>query len=163
MSCYTTYLKTAIGMLGIQGTAEGVTAVTFVASGGAPSAVLPPHVQQCRDQLAEYFSGCRTTFTVRLASQGTVFQRQVWDWLAVIPFGQTVTYRQLAAAMGKPQAVRAVGRANATNRVNIILPCHRVVGSDGGLTGYSGGLWRKEWLLRHEGQYSGTNDKYVQN
>jgi methylated-DNA-[protein]-cysteine S-methyltransferase len=98
-------------------------------------------------QLAEYFAGERDAFDLPLALRGTVFQRSVWDALLGVEYGQTVTYAQLADRIGRPTAVRAVGHANGRNPVSIIVPCHRVVGSDGSLTGYGGGIDNKRWLL----------------
>jgi methylated-DNA-[protein]-cysteine S-methyltransferase len=102
-------------------------------------------------QVEEYFAGRRRRFEIDLAPEGTAFQREVWARLAEIPFGKTTTYGALAAKLGRPKASRAVGRANATNPIALIVPCHRVVGSDGTLTGYAGGLPIKEKLLAHEG------------
>jgi methylated-DNA-[protein]-cysteine S-methyltransferase len=102
-------------------------------------------------QLDEYFLGERRTFAVKLDLRGTDFQMKVWKALRSVEFGRTVTYKDLAKAVGCPAGTRAVGGANHSNPVSIIVPCHRVVGSDGRLTGYGGGLWRKDWLLRHEG------------
>jgi methylated-DNA-[protein]-cysteine S-methyltransferase len=155
MEIYTAYLNTAVGPLAISGTREGITAVQFVPQAGTASADIPPCIKDCTQQLTEYFAGHRGDFSLLLAPQGTPFQRQVWDKLCQIPFGQTISYRQLAEAMGNPRAVRAVGRANATNKLNIIVPCHRVIGSDGSLTGYGGGVQRKEWLISHERQVAG--------
>lgn len=106
---------------------------------------------ELRRQLDEYFAGRRRHFTVRLGPRGTEFQRTVWGALRAIPFGQTETYGELAARIGRPRAVRAVGAANAANPIAILIPCHRVIGSDGSLTGYAGGIGRKETLLRLEG------------
>jgi AraC family transcriptional regulator of adaptative response/methylated-DNA-[protein]-cysteine methyltransferase len=103
-----------------------------------------------RRQLDEYFVGRRRTFDLRLATPGTPFQRAAWDALRTIPFGATRSYAEQAAALGRPSAVRAVARANGDNRIAIIIPCHRIIGSDGSLTGYGGGLWRKRRLLDHE-------------
>lgn len=100
-----------------------------------------------RSQLTEYFAGERTVFDVPLRSEGTAFQQQVWGALRAIPYGQTRTYGELAAAIGAPRAARAVGLANAHNPIAVIVPCHRVVGADGSLTGYAGGLERKQRLL----------------
>ncbi|MDR3562551.1 MAG: methylated-DNA--[protein]-cysteine S-methyltransferase [Negativicutes bacterium] len=155
MTLYTTYLESAIGPLAISGTAAGITAVTFASQAGDSPAELPACLQVCRQQLAEYFAGSRTEFSLPLVMAGTPFQQQVWQTLLGIPFGQTRSYRELAAILDKPRAVRAVGRANGANRINIIIPCHRVVGADGSLTGYGGGLERKEWLLRHEQKIAG--------
>ena len=101
-------------------------------------------------QLAEYFAGARTTFELPLAPAGTSFQQRVWQRLQAIPHGETRSYGQLAAELGNPKAVRAVGLANGRNPISIVMPCHRVVGSTGALTGYAGGLPAKQWLLDHE-------------
>jgi methylated-DNA-[protein]-cysteine S-methyltransferase len=103
------------------------------------------------DQLREYFAGHRRDFDLPLAPQGTGFQQLVWTALLAIPFGQTRSYGQIAAAIGRPAASRAVGAANGSNPIAIIIPCHRVIGSSGKLTGYGGGLPAKRWLLAHEG------------
>lgn len=117
-----------------------------------PSAVRDREkLARCRQQLSEYFEGKRTEFDLPLAADGSEFQHQVWQSLLRIPFGETRTYGQLAAELGVPNASRAVGRANATNPIGIIVPCHRVIGSNGTLTGYAGGLPTKQWLLEHEG------------
>jgi methylated-DNA-[protein]-cysteine S-methyltransferase len=107
------------------------------------------------DQLGEYFTGQRTAFDIALALDGTAFQRRVWAALREIPYGQTISYGQLADRIGQPSASRAVGLANGKNPVGIIVPCHRVVGSDGNLTGYGGGIDRKRYLLAHEQRASG--------
>ena len=112
---------------------------------------LPAPLADGLAQLDEYFRGDRTAFTVKLDLRGTDFQKKVWAKLLGVQFGKTTTYKDLAGAVGNPAATRAVGGANHRNPVSIIVPCHRVVGSDGRLTGYGGGLWRKDWLLRHEG------------
>lgn len=101
-------------------------------------------------QLGEYFAGTRTMFDLDLAAVGTEFQRRVWKALGDIPYGQTWTYGQLAAHLGSPKASRAVGLANGRNPFSIVVPCHRVVGAGGALTGYAGGVQRKQWLLDHE-------------
>lgn len=106
-------------------------------------------------QLREYFAGERTAFDLDLALNGTAFQRRVWQALRGIPYGQTVSYGQLADRLGQPSASRAVGLANGKNPIGIIVPCHRVVGADGGMTGYGGGIERKRFLLAHEQQVSG--------
>lgn len=110
-----------------------------------------PALDAVQAQLDEYFAGRRRAFDLPLLPLGTPFQRLVWQALARIPFGTTTTYERLAASVGRPEAPRAAGRANGDNRVSIVLPCHRVIGSDGALTGYGGGLWRKEALLELEG------------
>lgn len=109
-----------------------------------------PHFDQLRTELAEYFEGKRKSFSVPLLTPGTDFQQRVWKELQQIPYAETRSYKQQAVALGKPDAVRAVANANGMNRIAIIIPCHRVVGSDGNLTGYAGGLYRKKWLLDFE-------------
>ncbi len=104
-----------------------------------------------RRQLSEYFAGSRRSFDLPLRLQGTPFQQRVWRELREIPYGETWSYGQLAARIGKPGASRAVGLANGRNPISILVPCHRVIGADGSLTGYGGGLERKQWLLAHEG------------
>jgi methylated-DNA-[protein]-cysteine S-methyltransferase len=104
-----------------------------------------------RQQLTEYFAGTRTTFDLPLAAAGSAFERRVWDALRTIPYGSTVSYRELARRLGDVRATRAVGAANGKNPIPIIVPCHRVVGARGELTGFGGGLDRKRWLLEHEG------------
>lgn len=106
-----------------------------------------PHLELLRQQLAEYFAGQRRAFSVPLAVAGTEFQQQVWKALQQIPYGATRSYKQQAVTLQKPEAVRAVANANGMNRISILVPCHRIIGTDGGLTGYGGGLWRKQWLL----------------
>ncbi|MEX2641155.1 MAG: methylated-DNA--[protein]-cysteine S-methyltransferase [Balneolales bacterium] len=107
-------------------------------------------------QLGEYFHGDRMEFTIPLFTPGSVFQNQVWDQLKRIPYGETCSYYEQAVAIGKPHAVRAVANANGMNKIAIIIPCHRVIGSDGKLTGYGGGLWRKKYLLDLEKKYQGS-------
>jgi AraC family transcriptional regulator of adaptative response/methylated-DNA-[protein]-cysteine methyltransferase len=104
-------------------------------------------IDQLRSELDEYFLGERREFTVPLYAPGTPFQMKVWSQLLRIPVGTTTTYSRVASAIGQPNAVRAVARANGDNRIAILIPCHRVIGSDGSLTGYGGGLWRKKKLL----------------
>jgi AraC family transcriptional regulator of adaptative response/methylated-DNA-[protein]-cysteine methyltransferase len=108
-------------------------------------------LEQTKREMAEYFEGARRDFTIPLDLRGSEFQLQVWNALCDISFGRTESYGQMAKRIGRPSAVRAIGRANGTNQVAIVVPCHRVIGADGTLTGYGGGLWRKEWLLEHEG------------
>jgi methylated-DNA-[protein]-cysteine S-methyltransferase len=123
---------------------EGVPAVP--ARDGAGDPVL----DRARAELDEYFAGRRTSFDFPLDPRGTAFQRTVWEALRAIPFGRTRSYGDLAAAIGRPKASRAVGAANGQNPIAIVIPCHRVIGADGSLTGYGGGMPRKEWLLSHE-------------
>jgi AraC family transcriptional regulator, regulatory protein of adaptative response / methylated-DNA-[protein]-cysteine methyltransferase len=108
-----------------------------------------------RNELQEYFTGSRKVFTIPLVTPGSKFQQAVWQELLEIPFGDTRTYQAQADALNRPESVRAVANANGMNRISIIIPCHRVIGSNGSLTGYGGGLDRKRWLLDHEKKYSG--------
>ncbi|HEV7766715.1 MAG TPA: methylated-DNA--[protein]-cysteine S-methyltransferase [Thermoanaerobaculia bacterium] len=115
----------------------------------------PPPTADCKpviDQLNDYFSGKRKTFELTLAPRGTPFQLAVWNALLEIPYGDTISYAELARRIGKPSAVRAVGAANGANPIPVIIPCHRVIGSNGSLTGYGGGIERKQWLLALEGR-----------
>jgi methylated-DNA-[protein]-cysteine S-methyltransferase len=136
-------IHTPVGELRLTGD-EALTAVHFSANGAdEPTPVLAAAAAQ----LEEYLAGERTSFDLPLSPRGTEFQRRVWDALVEIPYGETVSYAELARRVGAPAAVRAVGAANGRNPLSIVVPCHRVVGSDGSLTGYGGGLPAKRWLL----------------
>jgi methylated-DNA-[protein]-cysteine S-methyltransferase len=153
---YTAHYESPIGTIEIQGTEAGVSGLNFVDLKEEKTARRmkdspPGPVADALAQLEGYFHGDRTVFSVKLDLRGTDFQKKVWAKLLRVKFGQTTTYKALAEAVGNPASTRAVGGANHRNPVSIIVPCHRVVGSDGRLTGYGGGLWRKDWLLRHEG------------
>ena len=116
-----------------------------------------PLLVQVQTEIQEYFDGTRKDFTVSLHTPGTEFQQSVWEILKDIPYGETRSYKQQSVKLGKPEAIRAVASANGMNRVAIIIPCHRVIGEDGNLTGYAGGLARKKWLLDHERKHSGKS------
>jgi len=152
------YYQSEIGWLEVAGTEAGLTSVCFI-EGKAntdyskPGEVLPV-VAQCVKQLDEYFQAKRKIFELALALEGTDFQKRVWAQLLEIPYGETVSYMDIARAIGNEKSIRAVGAANGANPIAIIVPCHRVIGSDGKLTGYGGGIWRKEWLLNHERRHS---------
>lgn len=146
---YVTYLKSAMGDIAIEGSNQGVTAVQFLDS-PAPSIDSPeppPFLTAAALQLQEYFDKKRQNFDLPLDLQGTDFQKKVWQELLNIPYGKTVSYLYVALALGDRKAIRAVGTANGRNPVAIVVPCHRVIGSDGSLTGYASGLQRKKWLL----------------
>jgi methylated-DNA-[protein]-cysteine S-methyltransferase len=113
-----------------------------------------PAIEKCKMQLDEYFAGNRKDFDLPLGQTGTDFQMRVWNALATIPYGKTTSYLALAKQLGDVKAIRAVGTANGRNNLAIIIPCHRVIGSDASLTGYAGGLWRKKWLLDHEAKHT---------
>ncbi|MGH1439172.1 MAG: methylated-DNA--[protein]-cysteine S-methyltransferase [Cellvibrionaceae bacterium] len=147
---YLDYLKTPIGIVEIRASEQGVTHLIFVEEKSAKVS-MSSIIQQCKKELREYFDGHRTKFTVPLDADGTEFQQSVWACLLRIPFGQSASYSDLAKQMKNPKAVRAVGAANGRNPISIIVPCHRVIGHDGSLTGYAWGLERKQWLLEHEG------------
>lgn len=147
-ACY----SSVIGLIEVRGSEEGILSVSFVDEFRAYPSDAHPCVQECVEQVDEYFRGLRQQFTIPTVLRGTEFQRQVWNALQTIPFGQMASYLDVAALIGKTNAAcRAVGQANMNNRIAMLVPCHRVVGSDGTLTGYAGGVWRKSWLLRHEG------------
>jgi AraC family transcriptional regulator of adaptative response/methylated-DNA-[protein]-cysteine methyltransferase len=109
-----------------------------------------PHFETLETQLQAYFNGSKSQFSVPLHTPGTDFQNKVWNALLNIPYGQTKSYKEQAITIGNPESIRAVANANGMNRISILIPCHRVIGSDGHLTGYGGGLWRKKYLLELE-------------
>jgi methylated-DNA-[protein]-cysteine S-methyltransferase len=151
--------KTPVGPLRLYFTDQGLTALEFAGEGSSPgpeSDEPPPHlkplIETVKQQLKVYFAGVPTDFsTLALDPRGTPFQRRVWQELQKIPRGQAISYKELAARVGNPQASRAVGQANGRNPIPLIIPCHRVINANGSLGGYSSGLERKRWLLRHEG------------
>jgi methylated-DNA-[protein]-cysteine S-methyltransferase len=142
-------IKTPIGFAQIIGDTYGISGIKVV-EGAAVSESMPPILKICADQLSEYFEGRRTDFTFPTNATGTPFQQKVWKALTEIDYGTTTTYLQLAKKLGDEKAIRAVAAANGRNPLWIVVPCHRVIGSDGSLTGYAGGIWRKKWLLEHE-------------
>jgi methylated-DNA-[protein]-cysteine S-methyltransferase len=143
------YYRSPIGTLEIVGSQDGISSVSFVDEAVAYGDI-PACLQECALQLNEYFVGRRVEFTFMLDLQGTQFQKKVWRELRKIPFGKTVSYLEVALAVGTRESTRAVGRANGQNPLVIVVPCHRVIGRDGSLTGYGGGLRRKRWLLDFE-------------
>ena len=149
-AAYTDYVKTPIGLLLVDATDDGVRAVNFVEKKTKP-VMVNVWTQRCIEQLQQYFASERRDFDLPLQTLGTQFQRQVWRQLCRIGYGVTASYGDIAKSIGNPAAVRAVGAANGKNPLAIIVPCHRIIGSNGTLTGYAGGLQRKEWLLKHEG------------
>jgi methylated-DNA-[protein]-cysteine S-methyltransferase len=157
MKTYKAYYKSPLGPIEISGMPDSILSVDFVEEMLPGDADLPFCLKTCIKQIDEYFNGKRKEFLLKLDPQGTIFQRTVWLQLEKIPFGAVVSYGEIASIIGKPTACRAVGSANGRNPIAIIIPCHRVVGSDGSLTGYGGGLWRKEWLIKHEKGYLPDN------
>lgn len=146
---YLNYFSSPLGLLAIESDGQGISGLSFKDK-VEKQEHHSPLLDHCKEELAAYFKGELKEFTVPLSLQGTPFQRKVWQALKKIAYGQTATYGEIARMIGNPQAVRAVGGANNKNRVAIIIPCHRIVGSKGQLTGYAGGLERKKWLLMHE-------------
>jgi methylated-DNA-[protein]-cysteine S-methyltransferase len=144
------YYRSEIGLIEIIGTEEGVLSLDFLEEGSMDNHEVHPCLEKCVQQLDEYFRGTRREFSLDVILQGTAFQKNVWNQLMKIPFGETVSYKDIASSIGNTKAVRAVGNANGKNRIAIIIPCHRVIGSNGTLVGYASGVWRKEWLLKHE-------------
>ncbi|MFM1875401.1 MAG: hypothetical protein RL266_1138 [Bacteroidota bacterium] len=144
-----THFLSPIGTLEIMGDEEGISQILFLDE--KPSIRNSnPVLDECVKQLSEYFYNKRTEFDLQVNPGGTDFQKSVWEELQRIPFGKTISYMDLAKRLGDPKVIRAAGTANGKNPIAIIIPCHRVVGSDGSLTGYAGGLKRKQWLLEHE-------------
>lgn len=144
------YYQSPIGALLIEGDDETITGLYFGDEGLQNEGVFTLEMDKCINQLNEYFEGNRKVFSLNLNLQGTDFQKSVWNALLNIPYGNTASYSDIAKAVNSPKAVRAVGGANHRNPVSIIVPCHRVIGSNGSLTGYGGELWRKEFLLNLE-------------
>lgn len=146
---YQISLQTPLGLLIIKSDGETVNEVSF-SDHDIPFQEPCPVLLKCKNQFDDYFSGKSLSFDLPLHPQGTEFQRRVWAELMKIPYGETITYLELAVRMGDQKAVRAVGTANGRNPIALIIPCHRVIGAGNKLTGYAGGLWRKQWLLAHE-------------
>jgi methylated-DNA-[protein]-cysteine S-methyltransferase len=146
----TAYYRTPVGTAKIVGSVNGISSITVIDEDHPDSEYIPEELRSCVIQLKEYFNRERTDFELKLDLKGTDFQKEVWNTLLKIPYGKTITYAQQSAEMGDIKKIRAVAAANGKNPVWIVIPCHRVIGSDGSLTGYAGGLWRKKWLLEHE-------------
>ena len=146
----TVYIKIPFGMAEISGDVDGITCISISDNEKELTAEIPPEFQTAVKELNEYFNSKRTDFTFKLKPQGTDFQKKVWQELQNIPFGKTISYLDLAKKIGDVKAIRAVASANGKNPLWIVVPCHRVIGTNGSLTGYAGGLWRKKWLLEHE-------------
>lgn len=144
------FLKTPLGTATIEGDKNGISRVSITQDNTEVSLEVPKELAPAVKQLQEYFAGKRTIFDLTLNPEGTDFQKKIWKLLQNIPYGKTSTYKELTNEFGNPLAIRAVAAANGKNPLWILIPCHRVIGSDGSLTGYAGGLWRKKWLLEHE-------------
>ena len=145
----TIHIKTPLGIAKITGDENGVCEIS-VLDDGIVSEQIPIVLQEAVSQLNQYFEGNRTSFDFKLNPKGTDFQQKVWKSLLEIPYGKTRTYLEQSKILGDVKAIRAVASANGKNPLWIVVPCHRVIGTNGSLTGYAGGLWRKKWLLEHE-------------
>ena len=147
------YYESEPGLIEITAGETGIITLYFTKKKSnlkSDSKSIPVHLKDCIRQLDEYFKGKRMTFDLPLIISGTDFQKKVWNELKKIPFGKTASYKEIALKAGNIKAVRAIGNANNKNKIAVIIPCHRVIGSDGKLSGYAGGVKRKKWLLEHE-------------
>jgi methylated-DNA-[protein]-cysteine S-methyltransferase len=153
-SDFTTYIDSPIGVISLSFNLKyELTAAEFNDKEGLPPDATNFGIREIENtvkQFEEYFEGKRTQFDLKLAPEGTEFQKKVWKQLQKIQYGKTTTYQQMANHLGNPKVIRAAASANGKNPISIIIPCHRVIGTDGSLTGYAGGLYRKKWLLEHE-------------
>lgn len=146
----TAYISTPLGIAKIEGDEDGLRSISVLDGTVETTKIIPETLEDAAYQLQEYFEGKRKVFDLELDPQGTDFQKKVWDALLQIPFGKTTSYLELSKRLGDVKAIRAVASANGKNPLWIVVPCHRVIGSDGSLVGYAGGLHRKKWLLEHE-------------
>jgi methylated-DNA-[protein]-cysteine S-methyltransferase len=164
MQTETLYYKCPLGVLEIRSNGNAISHVLFTSSEwkgrqfdeNTAQFTIPQSaiIKQCITQLNEYFEGSRFTFDVAIAQEGTAFQQTVWNELLNIPYGNTISYLELSKRIGNVKAIRAAGTANGNNNISVIVPCHRVIGSNGSLVGYGGDLWRKKWLLQHEAKFA---------
>ncbi|MEO7310477.1 MAG: methylated-DNA--[protein]-cysteine S-methyltransferase [Chitinophagaceae bacterium] len=151
------YMDSPVGCLKLVQADAAISTLHFISESeyvGAAGVFSTPLLRECATQLARYFEGDLIKFDFPIAQHGTDFQQRVWAQLETIPFGKTISYYQLAVKLGDAKCIRAAGTANGRNNLAIVVPCHRVVGADGSLTGYAGGLWRKQWLLEHEAKWA---------
>ena len=159
MNMSVAYCDSPIGIIQVTGDEEHVHSVLFFMEEAGENMGNSPVVNQGIKQLKEYFEGDRLDFDLPILQAGTDFQLSVWNQLTKIPYGETISYLQLSERLNNRLAIRAVGAANGKNNVVVIVPCHRVIGNDGSLTGFSAGLWRKKWLLQHEKRISGKGQQ----
>lgn len=145
----TAFIKTPLGIARIIGDENGISEISALDE-GTVSETIPTILHEAVVQLEDYFQGKRTDFNFKLNPKGTDFQQRVWQELLNIPYGKSISYLDLSKKLGDVKAIRAAASANGKNPIWIVVPCHRVIGTDGSLTGYAGGLWRKKWLLEHE-------------
>jgi methylated-DNA-[protein]-cysteine S-methyltransferase len=154
MEIYFANFSSPIGNIEIIASKHAIQALHFIEIRNVPSLQLPKIVYDCIRQLEEYFSGQRKVFSINTEQNGTDFQKLVWKKLEEIPYGKTTSYLEIAKRAGDEKSARAVGSANGKNKIPIIIPCHRIIGTNDSLIGYSGGLWRKQWLLDHEKKHA---------
>ena len=150
---YKSFYNSPLGLIEVIGTQNEILQVNYIEEYVEEKYESGIYTEECVHQLAEYFNGGRKEFELNLRIEGTEFQKKVWNELIKIPYGYTKTYYFQSKLVGNTLSIRAVAKANGQNKIAIIIPCHRVIGSDGSLTGYAGGLWRKKWLLMHEQNY----------
>lgn len=143
-------IKCTLGTVLLKGDHLGISRISITDKESNTSETIPSELKEAVLQLKEYFAGNLKQFTLPLNPEGTDFQKKVWKELQKVPFGKTVSYLELSKKLGDIKAIRAVAAANGKNPLWVVVPCHRIIGSDGSLTGYAGGLWRKKWLLDHE-------------
>jgi methylated-DNA-[protein]-cysteine S-methyltransferase len=143
------FINSPLGTTKIVGDENGISQISILEEGEI-STTIPNELKLAVTQLNDYFAGTRTYFDFKINPKGTEFQQKVWQELGKIPFGKTISYLDLSKKLGDVKAIRAVASANGKNPLWIVVPCHRVIGTDGSLTGYAGGLWRKKWLLEFE-------------
>ena len=146
-------INTPLGHTKIEGDIDGIQSIIVSNETFELSKNIPKELEVCINQLEKYFEGKLKEFDFKMNPNGTDFQKKVWDALFQIPYGKTVSYYELSKQLGDVKAIRAVANANGKNPLWIVVPCHRVIGSDGSLTGYAGGLHRKKWLLDHENPF----------
>lgn len=161
MKKYKVDYKSPIGVIEIEGSDSAIYGINFAERDEIihiPQQDTPKVLMECAKQLQEYFIGERHDFSFLYVVEGTDFQQAVWQALPTVSYGETASYKDIAVAINNEKAVRAVGSANGKNNISIVVPCHRIIGSNGTLTGYGGGMWRKEWLLQHEQTYKNPSE-----
>ena len=156
MSLFSKHFESPLGQIEIRASDDAITAVRFAGEARIENNS-NDLADRCAEQLMEYFASERKDFDLALGPNGTGFEKQIWKEIMKIPYGTTCSYLEIANRLSNPKATRAVGGAVGANPIAIIVPCHRVIGSDGSLTGYGGELWRKRWLLDHEARVSGRS------
>jgi methylated-DNA-[protein]-cysteine S-methyltransferase len=152
---YSSYYQSPVGLLRVSGTQHYISEIHFIDHLESSDAIqstneIAPMIIQCVEQLIQYFHGERRQFELPIHQMGSPFQHRVWNELIAIPYGKTISYMDMAKRLGDPKVIRAAASANGKNNVAIVVPCHRVIGSNQEMVGYGGGLWRKKWLLDHE-------------